>query len=98
MRLRGRGPYAWPPRRYAKFPAMRDVFSQGLCDRYSWIEGFEPPKDGAQYCQMLYDTQFPAKPDARSGGLCVLRLRRRADAGPGGLSPPGRAIRSCRAK
>ena len=44
------------------YPAVRDVLSWGLCDRYSWIEGFEPRKDGARRRPTLYDTQFHAKP------------------------------------
>ncbi|WP_242181693.1 endo-1,4-beta-xylanase [Sphingomonas sp. CARO-RG-8B-R24-01] len=44
------------------YPAVRDVLSWGLCDRYSWIEGFEPRKDGARRRPTLYDTQFRAKP------------------------------------
>ncbi|WP_010215230.1 endo-1,4-beta-xylanase [Sphingomonas sp. PAMC 26621] len=44
------------------YPAVRDVLSWGLCDRYSWIEGFEPRKDGSRRRPTLYDTQFRAKP------------------------------------
>ncbi|WP_242146382.1 endo-1,4-beta-xylanase [Sphingomonas sp. BAUL-RG-20F-R05-02] len=44
------------------YPAVRDVLSWGLCDRYSWIEGFEPRKDGARRRPSLYDTQFRPKP------------------------------------
>lgn len=41
---------------------LRDVLCWGLCDRYSWIEGFEPRKDGARRRPTLYDDQFRAKP------------------------------------
>jgi endo-1,4-beta-xylanase len=44
------------------YPAVRDVLSWGLCDRYSWIEGFEPRKDGSRRRPTLYDTQFRPKP------------------------------------
>lgn len=44
------------------YPQVRDVLSWGLCDRYSWIEGFEPRKDGARRRPTLYDTQFKSKP------------------------------------
>lgn len=44
------------------YPAVRDVLSWGLCDRYSWIEGFEPRKDGGRRRPTLYDTQFRVKP------------------------------------
>jgi endo-1,4-beta-xylanase len=38
------------------------VLSWGLCDRYSWIEGFEPRKDKAPRRPTLYDTAFRQKP------------------------------------
>jgi endo-1,4-beta-xylanase len=41
---------------------LRDVLSWGLSDRYSWIEGFEPRKDGARRRPTLYDAAFRAKP------------------------------------
>ncbi|MDP9108650.1 MAG: endo-1,4-beta-xylanase, partial [Pseudomonadota bacterium] len=41
---------------------VRDVLSWGLCDRYSWIEGFEPRADGARRRSTLYDAQYRAKP------------------------------------
>lgn len=41
---------------------VRDVLSWGLVDRYSWIEGFEPRKDGVKRRPSLYDAQFHAKP------------------------------------
>jgi endo-1,4-beta-xylanase len=33
-----------------------------MCDRYSWIEGFEPRKDGAKRRPCPYDDRFAAKP------------------------------------
>ncbi|MET4665794.1 endo-1,4-beta-xylanase [Sphingomonas sp. PvP056] len=44
------------------YPAVRDVLSWGLCDRYSWIEGFEPRKDKALRRPTLYDREFRPKP------------------------------------
>lgn len=41
---------------------VRDVLAWGLCDRYSWIEGFEPRPDGARRRPTLYDSRFHAKP------------------------------------
>lgn len=41
---------------------VRDVLSWGLVDRYNWIEGFEPRKDGVKRRPSLYDEQFRAKP------------------------------------
>ncbi|MGI4947919.1 MAG: endo-1,4-beta-xylanase, partial [Janthinobacterium lividum] len=44
------------------YPQVRDVLAWGLCDRYSWIEGFEPRKDGARRRPTLYDADFRPKP------------------------------------
>lgn len=41
---------------------LRDVLAWGLCDRYSWIEGFEPRQDKAPRRPTLYDRDFRAKP------------------------------------
>lgn len=44
------------------YPQLRDVLVWGLCDRYNWIEGFEPRADGARRRPTLYDDRFAAKP------------------------------------
>jgi endo-1,4-beta-xylanase len=44
------------------YPGLHDVLCWGLCDRYSWIEGFEPRRDGARRRPTLYDTSGVAKP------------------------------------
>jgi endo-1,4-beta-xylanase len=44
------------------YPALRDVLSWGLIDRYNWIEGFEPRADHAKRRPTLYDAQFRGKP------------------------------------
>lgn len=44
------------------YPQVRDVLVWGICDRYSWIEGFEPRADGALRRPTLYDRDFKAKP------------------------------------
>ncbi|WP_409977350.1 endo-1,4-beta-xylanase [Sphingomonas sp. Y38-1Y] len=41
---------------------LRDVLAWGMCDRYSWIEGFEPRPDKALRRPTLYDREFRAKP------------------------------------
>jgi endo-1,4-beta-xylanase len=38
------------------------VLVWGICDRYSWIEGFEPRSDGAKRRPCPYDLNFNAKP------------------------------------
>lgn len=44
------------------YRSLRDVLCWGLCDRYSWIEGFEPRRDGARRRPTLYDDRFRPKP------------------------------------
>lgn len=44
------------------YPQLSDVLVWGMCDRYSWIEGFEPRADGARRRPCPYDDHFAAKP------------------------------------
>jgi endo-1,4-beta-xylanase len=44
------------------YPQLRDVLVWGMCDRYSWIEGFEPRPDGTRRRPCPYDDRFAAKP------------------------------------
>ncbi len=44
------------------YPQLRDVLVWGMCDRYSWIEGFEPRADRARRRPCPYDDRFVAKP------------------------------------
>jgi endo-1,4-beta-xylanase len=44
------------------FPQLRDVVAWGLCDRFSWIEGFEPRADKAPRRPCPYDDAYRAKP------------------------------------
>ncbi|MEO9129747.1 MAG: endo-1,4-beta-xylanase [Sphingomonas sp.] len=44
------------------YPQLGDVLVWGMCDRYSWIEGFEPRGDGAKRRPCPYDLNFNAKP------------------------------------
>lgn len=41
---------------------VRDVLVWGLCDRFSWLQGFEPRPDGAAARGCPYDEAFAAKP------------------------------------
>ncbi|MDB5703399.1 MAG: glycosyl hydrolase [Sphingomonas bacterium] len=44
------------------YPQLSDVLVWGMCDRYSWIEGFEPRGDGAKRRPCPYDSDFDPKP------------------------------------
>ncbi len=44
------------------YPRLRDVLSWGLSDRFSWIDGFEPRRDGLPRRPTLYDAAFRPKP------------------------------------
>lgn len=44
------------------YPQLSDVLAWGICDRYSWIEGFEPRSDGARRRPCPYDDRFAPKP------------------------------------
>ncbi|MEO7467918.1 MAG: endo-1,4-beta-xylanase, partial [Sphingobium limneticum] len=44
------------------YPQLSDVLVWGMCDRYSWIEGFEPRSDGAKRRPCPYDGDFKPKP------------------------------------
>ncbi|MFA6115048.1 MAG: endo-1,4-beta-xylanase [Sphingomonas sp.] len=44
------------------YPQLSDVLVWGMCDRYSWIEGFEPRSDGAKRRPCPYDSDFKPKP------------------------------------
>lgn len=41
---------------------LRDVLFWGLCDRYSWLKGFKPRRDGDVPRVAPYDSGFRAKP------------------------------------
>jgi endo-1,4-beta-xylanase len=44
------------------YPQLRDVLVWGLCDTYSWLQSFEPRKDGLATRGNLYDPAFSPKP------------------------------------
>jgi len=44
------------------YPQVRDVLAWGLVDRFSWLQGFEPRKDGAPTRGCPYDGDYRAKP------------------------------------
>jgi endo-1,4-beta-xylanase len=44
------------------YPQLRDIVCWGMCDRYSWLEGFDPRADKAPKRGTPYDAYFRAKP------------------------------------
>lgn len=44
------------------YPQLRDVVAWGMCDQYSWLQGFSPRTDGAPLRPAPYDAQYRAKP------------------------------------
>lgn len=41
---------------------LRDVLAWGMCDRYSWLNGFSPRADGERKRSTPYDEMFQPKP------------------------------------
>ena len=44
------------------YPQLGDVLCWGMCDRYSWLENFDPRADRARKRGTPYDLDFRAKP------------------------------------
>ena len=44
------------------YPQLRDVLAWGMCDKYSWLQGFDPRDDGRPRRCCPYDAAFRAKP------------------------------------
>jgi endo-1,4-beta-xylanase len=44
------------------YPQLRDVLIWGMCDKYSWLQGFRPRADGERKRPCPYDAEFRAKP------------------------------------
>ena len=44
------------------YPQLRDVLAWGLCDRYTWLNGFTPRKDKTLQRATPYDAAFRPKP------------------------------------
>ena len=44
------------------YPQLRDVLCWGMCDRYSWLEGFDPRADKMRKRGTPYDASFRPKP------------------------------------
>lgn len=43
------------------YPQLNDMLCWGLCDRYSWLNGFAPRKDGTRQRGTPYDVDFRPK-------------------------------------
>ncbi|RYE03048.1 MAG: glycosyl hydrolase, partial [Sphingomonadales bacterium] len=43
------------------YTALRDVLAWGMCDKYSWLQGFEPRSDGQPRRPCPYDASFQPK-------------------------------------
>ncbi|WP_084581951.1 endo-1,4-beta-xylanase [Sphingomonas azotifigens] len=44
------------------YPQLRDLLFWGMCDKYSWLNGFKPRTDGSRPRVAPYDADFRAKP------------------------------------
>jgi endo-1,4-beta-xylanase len=61
------------------YPQLRDVLVWGMCDRYSWLQSFEPLRtDGAPKRPCPYDQDFNAKPLRAAIAAALLRAPTRA--------------------
>jgi endo-1,4-beta-xylanase len=60
------------------YPQLRDVLCWGMCDRYSWLEGFDPRADRMRKRGTPYDAQFRPKPLRRAIAASFAEARRGA--------------------
>lgn len=44
------------------YPQLRDLLFWGMCDKYSWLNGFKPRKDGKKPSVTAYDGDFRPTP------------------------------------
>jgi endo-1,4-beta-xylanase len=44
------------------YPQLGDILCWGMCDRYSWLNGFDPRSDKTLKRGTPYDSNFRAKP------------------------------------
>jgi endo-1,4-beta-xylanase len=60
------------------YPQLRDMLVWGMCDRYTWLNGFKPRADGGVQRATPYDAAFAAKPlrEAIAGALTRAAPRR----------------------
>ncbi|AJP74448.1 glycosyl hydrolase [Sphingomonas hengshuiensis] len=59
------------------YPKLRDVLVWGMCDKYSWLNGFTPRADGTHQRCAPYDAQFRAKPLHAAIAACFRGADRR---------------------
>jgi endo-1,4-beta-xylanase len=56
------------------YPQLNDLLVWGMCDRYSWLNGFEPRKDKLRKRGTPYDENFRAKPLRRAIAAAFLQM------------------------
>jgi len=44
------------------YPQLKDVLAWGMCDKYTWLNGFTPRGDHLPHSATPYDAGFRAKP------------------------------------
>jgi endo-1,4-beta-xylanase len=44
------------------YPQLNDMLCWGMCDRYTWLNGFAPREDGTRQRSTPYDGDFHPKP------------------------------------
>jgi endo-1,4-beta-xylanase len=59
------------------YPQLRDVLCWGMVDRYSWLNGFDPRRDGTLKRGTPYDVNFRPKPlrQAIAAAFAIARSR-----------------------
>ena len=59
------------------YPQLGDVLCWGMCDRYSWLENFDPRADKARKRGTPYDLNFRAKPLRQAIGSAFTEAKSR---------------------
>jgi endo-1,4-beta-xylanase len=60
------------------YPQLRDVLCWGMCDRYSWLDGFDPRADRTLKRGTPYDVNFRPKPLREAIASAFLQAKQRA--------------------
>jgi endo-1,4-beta-xylanase len=66
------------------YPQLGDVLAWGMVDRYSWLNGFDPRKDGTMKRGTPYDKDFRPKPLREAIASAFASAASRHDAGERG--------------
>jgi endo-1,4-beta-xylanase len=62
------------------YPQLRDLLCWGMCDRYSWLNGFDPRGDRTRKRGTPYDASFRPKPLRHAIAASFAHARSRASA------------------